>query len=845
MADGSIIIDTNLNNKDLENQLSKLSSSIDKGIKGALVSIGAITTAILGIGTASLKFGTEYKKASNQLQTETGATAEEMKTLDEAMKNTYANNFGEDIQDVANTIAELRKQVGVKWSAEAFQEMAQDAIALRDTFEYDVSESIRSANTMMKTFGIDGSDAFNLIAQGAQKGLDFSGELLDNINEYSVQFNKLGLDAEDMFNIFESGSKAGAFNLDKIGDAVKEFSIRAIDGSNTTIEGFTKLGLNADIMAKKFANGGDTAKEAFYQVIQKISEMDNKVDQSIVGVDLFGTMWEDLGPEVVTQLGSIRDSYDLTADTMNQINQIKYDDLGSAIQGIGRQIQTNLLLPIGDKLLPVFNNLANKMQEAFSSDELQSSIDKIAESIGTLITKVADFAEKWLPKIIDLLSWVISNAPAILSILIGITTALKTIQIVQKIVQVISMLKKAKEVITGVSGAFKILNLLFATNPFVLIIGAVIGLVVALVTLWNTNEDFRNAVIKIWNTIKNAFALVINAIVGFFTETIPNAINNFIAFWKGFAQGFMSVITNAWNAIVTFFTEGIPNFINSVIQWFQELPYKIGYFIGEILGNIMQFGINVWNWVTTELPKIIQEIIRWFAELPSNIWNWLVNVINDIGKWGQEMLSKATTAVSNMINAVIDWFAKLPGNIWNWLTNTISNIINWGKDMANKGAQAAQDLFNNIINTIKELPGKMLDIGKNIVKGIWDGITGMASWIGGKISGFFSGLVDGAKKSLGIHSPSRVFRDKIGKFMALGVGDGFEDNLSNVYKKMKASINFETQKLSTNLSTTANIGKTLNANITLKSSDIYMDNVKVGRAVTPTISKTLRKAGAY
>lgn len=210
----------------------------------------------------------------------------------------------------------------------------------------------------MKQFGLDGTEAFNLIAQGQQSGLDFSGELLDSINEYSVQFNKLGLSAEDMFNILDSGSQDGAFNLDKIGDAVKEFSVRAIDGSNTTIDGFTKLGLNADDMAKKFGTGGDTAKEAFSQITKAIGDMNDPVEQSIVGVDLFGTMWEDLGPKVVTQLGDIGDNFSATYDALNYIKDINFDNVGSAFQYIKRNIQTSILIPIGDEVLPRLNDFA-------------------------------------------------------------------------------------------------------------------------------------------------------------------------------------------------------------------------------------------------------------------------------------------------------------------------------------------------------------------------------------------------------------------------------------------------------------------------------------------------------
>lgn len=143
--------------------------------------------------------------------------------------------------------------------------------------------------------------------------------------------------------------------------------------------------------------------------------------------------------------------------------------------------------------------------------------------------------------------------------------------------------------------------------------------------------------------------------------------------------------------------------------------------------------------------------------------------------------------------------------MWIWLQNTINNVINWGKEMSDKGRQGAQDLCNNIVNTIMELPNKMLEIGKNIVEGLWNGIIGAKNWITNKVGEFAQGILDGMKESLGIQSPSRVFRDEVGKYIALGVGEGFTRNIDNVYKKMKATVDFETQKLSTNLSTKATL----------------------------------------
>lgn len=165
--------------------------------------------------------------------------------------------------------------------------------------------------------------------------------------------------------------------------------------------------------------------------------------------------------------------------------------------------------------------------------------------------------------------------------------------------------------------------------------------------------------------------------------------------------------------------------------------------------------------------------------------------------------------------------------------------------MANKGKTAALNLVNKVINTIKSLPKKVLEVGKNIVRGIWEGITGMIGWIKDKISGFVSGIVDGIKGVLGIHSPSKVMNKEVGRFMAMGIGQGFKDNIAKVYRQMKSAVDFETQKLSANLSTTATNNKMFTANIKTQPANVYLEGRKVGRIVTPSVTKTLRGAGAY
>ena len=171
-----------------------------------------------------------------------------------------------------------------------------------------MQESARAASALMKNFGISSDEAYNIIATGAQNGADKNGDLLDTLNEYSVQYSSLGLSADEFIASLVDGAESGAFSIDKVGDAVKEFNIRAKDGSKTSMEAFTSLGLNAEEMTRKFAQGGEIANDAFYSVVEKLQEIEDPLLKNTIGVQLFGTQFEDLEANVLPVLANMKDS---------------------------------------------------------------------------------------------------------------------------------------------------------------------------------------------------------------------------------------------------------------------------------------------------------------------------------------------------------------------------------------------------------------------------------------------------------------------------------------------------------------------------------------------------------
>ena len=384
--------------KKREESVKEHGSTLKSIASGAATAIGtgmlAAGTTIADIGIMAVNSANDMDKAMNQYLASTGKGAEEAERYKKVMEDIYTNNYGDSFEDIGKAMSNVIKNLG-DLDDTTLQEVTESAFALRDTFGYEIPESTRAAKAMMDNFGISGEQAMNLIAAGAQNGLDYSGELLDGISEYSVQFAKVGLDADDMFKIFQKGAESGAFNLDKVGDAVKEMAIRVVNGSDTTAEGFKAISLNADEMSAKFAAGGESAKEAFNQTIDALAAMEDPLAQNQAGVALFGTMWENLGPEAVTALADIEEGAYDTAGAMASIKDIKYDDIGSVFEGLKRSLEV-LIVPLGEQLIPLLADLIDNVLPLLE-EALPPVIDAVSEWISAMMPAI----EEVLPTLMD------------------------------------------------------------------------------------------------------------------------------------------------------------------------------------------------------------------------------------------------------------------------------------------------------------------------------------------------------------------------------------------------------------------------------------------------------------
>lgn len=406
-----------------------------------------------------------------------------------------------------------------------------------------------------------------------------------------------------------------------------------------------------------------------------------------------------------------------------------------------------------------------------ASAGMEDALGDIGETLSPVVSKLKEGLTKALIELQPAIQFVIDHGAAFASAISGIGAALASLKIASVVTGIVGAVKAAGGIGAALGGALTAIS-----GPLGWGIAAIAAIITALITLWNTNEGFRNGVIGIWETIKTAATTIFGAIANFFTVTIPEAFNSLLAFFQSIPTFFSNLwqtignaFINGWNAIVIFFTEGIPAAIEQIGDWFSELPYKIGYALGQSAQGILEWIGKIKDFFTETIPQLITDIGNWFKELPSKIVEGLQKALEHIVQWGAQVISSMGNSILQAINTVVGFFKELPGKIKNLLL-----------EAARIAVERMQALGEGIINAIKSLPDRMLQIGRDIVQGIIDGITSMARNVVNSIKNFCGGLVQGFKDALGIKSPSRVLRDAVGIMIGRGIAVGIQDSTTYV-----------------------------------------------------------------
>ncbi|MFR8257995.1 phage tail tape measure protein [Dysosmobacter sp.] len=629
-------------------QLATIQKAANKVSTTMTAGLAAMGTGAIAATKYLADLGGEWQTATNQVAASTGAAGKELEGLRDVMEDVYAANYGDSVADVGDAVAMVNRNMA-NLDQNGLTAATEGALALRDAFEYDVAESTRAAEAIRKNFGSSAEEAFSLIAAGAQNGLDYSGELIDTINEYSSQFAKLGFDADGMFNILQAGADGTAWNLDKVGDAIKEFSIRAIDGSDSTVEAFTSLGYNAENIMATFAAGGEGANKAFFDVINTLMAVDDQVERDALGVALFGTMWEDLGTEAMEAMaGASQAAYD-TEGALEKINQVKYNDLDSAIQGIGRQMEV-ALLPAADA---VYQSLMDSMPEITEAMEEVSPViaeiagdfadwagGAISDGLPVLVDGIRDFAN-WAGKAYEkakpFLSFLWEHKGTVLAVAAALRVlgpaigAVTTAMNAFKTAKTFMALLQSSGKIAQVTAAFQRFGSIL-TGPLGIII-AVAGAIALLYKNWDTVKawlvNFGNTVNQIWtnfsNMVGNAIAAIgqkfpmLGAYLQGWWESIQAAVDNVKAIFQNIIDFISNVFSGNWSA-----------------AW-QNIVNIFGNLFGMIV-NLAKAPINgvisAINWVISKINSISVTIPDWVPGVGGKTLGFNIPTIPQLAEGG-------------------------------------------------------------------------------------------------------------------------------------------------------------------------------------------------------------------
>ena len=636
----------------------------------------------------------------------------------------------------------------------------------------------------------------------------------DDIRAFGITLKNLGYTEDEVTqttNKLLSGIQGLPTSLSEITTVQKQFV--ALSGNLEEATNLTLALNNATIAGGQGQAVANSALTQWYQIIangkpdmqswriinQAMPAQLNQIAESIMGVghksgDLY-TAWQ---KGIVT-----------TEQVTGALVKLNNEGTGSVAsfsqQALGAS--GGILASFSNMKLAITGGLS-EMIKIIGDDKISSALDSLKNAIKGAF-EVAGNA----------LRFILEHGNEIAVILIAIGAALVPLLIVTKIGQAVKALTEAmaaiKPIISILKGSFASFNAILAANPILIVVAAVAALVAAFIYLWNNCEEFRNFFINLWQNIQNAVSVAVEAIKNFFLgmwNFIVNVFSGFIGFFKGI-----------WDGIVAIFS--------GIAQWF---------------GGIFS---SAWDGITAAFSSV--------GSFFSGVWSGITNIFSAVGSWFKNVFSGAWKGITDAFSAVGNFFKS----IWEKITSPFKGVIDWFKEKfigARNGVtepfNAIGDFFKNVWDGIcapfRKAWEMFCGIGGNLIKGLWDGISNSFDWIKNKIAEWVGNVFNFIKKLFGIASPSKLFRDEIGANLALGIGEGFSDEMKNVQSQMEDA-------LPTNFDVEANLNnknKTLNGadatNLTyfdavnafkdaLSDMNIELDNENMGRFVRKTVTKAI------
>ena len=783
-----------------------------------------VTVPLAGMGAASLKSAVDFESAFAGVRKTVDATKSQYKDLEDGIRS-MSKQMPQSAAEIA-TVAESAGQLGIQ--RENVLSFTKVMVELGDTTNLSSEEAASALAQFANVTGMsmDNIDRLGstIVALGNNLATTESA-IVEMGQRMASTGSQIGMTEAQIMSWSGAMSSVGV-SAEVGGSSFSKFAKDvqlAVETNSSQLSKFAKVaGMSSSEFSKAFKEDASGALQAF---IKGLSESEEKGTSVTAVLDALG--YTEVGmSQTLSSLaggyGTLSKALDVGSESwkentaLSKEAETRYQTTESQLEILKNQFQ-DVGISIGQILLPTLQSLMSALS-SFASylaslDEgtlrIITTIGMVAASIGPVLLILGSLASA-IGNLIELKALLAESS--ILSSAIGRVSGLFT---------------SLGAIITGtVIPALQSLWAFMLANPITLVIAAIAALVAGFIYLWNNCESFRNFWINLWDNIVET------------VQNIPtyfeNALNAIGDTFNSIKETITTKLSETWQSITTWcsdtynsFIEWGTNLITNIGNWFNELPSRIGYALGFALGTIASWIVNTWNYFTTNIPKWIESIGQWFSELPGKIGTWLTNTYNNVISWGSNMLSKAIETGTNFVNNVVNFIKNLPTTVYNWLTQTYNKVVNWATQMINKArevgsnfvskvgstiqslpgkvwsylsqtiskavtfvsqfgqkaTQAARNFTTNIVNGVRNIPNQMLSIGRNIVQGIWRGISGAAGWLRSQISNFASGIINGFKSAFKINSPSKIMRDIIGKGIVEGIGVGIDQEEDSLLTK--------------------------------------------------------------
>lgn len=326
-----------------------------------------------------------------------------------------------------------------------------------------------------------------------------------------------------------------------------------------------------------------------------------------------------------------------------------------------------------------------------------------------------------------------------------------------------------------------------------------------LVGIANDNGDLGSLTYEFADTVETALSNILPRV-----KIILGGIGQVIAdMGTIIAQTLPEMISTVLPSLISAGAQLLVGLVAGIISALPQLAASVPEIVSALYTSIVSAGpqlatagTQLLSMFTSGIETGIPDLISRLPQIIEGILNFIAENLPSILDMGVQILTSLQDGIINSISSLVSSLPQVISAITGFIADNLPAIVNAGisvlVNLASGIVSAIPQLvavlpqiISAIVNGIGNLIGSIVDIGENIVQGIWEGIQNMATWIKNKVTGFFSGIVDGVKGLLGIHSPSTVFAD-MGKNMALGLGDGWDNEYSHIRRDIENGLNFGT-----------------------------------------------------